>query len=174
MPKGAIFSSEAVEMRDPTTGAAMRQITSHKSTHHHPFYYIPAYDDAMRWLFFVSHRTGMPQLFAQRRETGHLIPLTDRDDLNEWSFHPSHDGRYLYFTTKRAAGDWTWKLSRKSNWWILRAAKKRAEWSGPAWERPRSATTIVGGQSPSAVMQLHNYWSSTLRRESVTSLVRTK
>ena len=104
MPKGTVFPSEATERRDPASGTTMRQVTRHPSIHHHPFYYIPAYDDEMRWLFFASHRTGSPQFFAERRETGELIQLTDRDDLNEWSLHPSHDGRFLYFTTK--SGGW--------------------------------------------------------------------
>lgn len=110
MPKGAVCSSEAIETCDSTTGAKVRQVTSHESIHHHPFYYIPAYDDQMRWLFFVSHRTGSPQLFAERRETGQLIQLTDRDDLNEWSLHPSHDGRFLYFTTTSGG----WRLEMES------------------------------------------------------------
>lgn len=104
MAKGDVLPSEAVETRDPETGVRIRQITNHDSIHHHPFYYVPVYDDAMRWLFFVSHRTGLPQFFAEHRETGELIQLTDRDDLNEWSLHPSHDGRHLYFTTR--TGGW--------------------------------------------------------------------
>ncbi len=110
MAKGDTFPSEATETRDPTTAARIRQVTSHPSVHHHPFYYVPAYDDAMRWLFFVSHRTGLPQLFAARRPMGQLIQLTDRDDINEWSLHPSHDGRFLYFTTKTGG----WRLHTES------------------------------------------------------------
>ena len=104
MAKGDILPAESIETRDPETGVCIRQITSHASIHHHPFYYIPAFDDAMRWTFFVSHRAGSPQLYAERRVTGELIQLTNRDDINEWSLHPSHDGRHLYFTTQ--AGGW--------------------------------------------------------------------
>ena len=110
MAKGDVLPSEAIETRDPETGVRIRQITSHASIHHHPFYYVPAFDDAMQWLFFVSHRTGTPQFFSERRDTGDLIQLTDRDDLNEWSLHPSHDGRHLYFTTKSGG----WRLSMDS------------------------------------------------------------
>jgi oligogalacturonide lyase len=46
----------------------------------------------------VSHRTGHPQIFLEIRETGELVQLTDRDDMNEWSVHPSHDGAWVYFT----------------------------------------------------------------------------
>lgn len=110
MAKGDVLPSEAVETRDPETGVRIRQVTNHDAIHHHPFYYVPAYDDAMRWLFFVSHRTGLPQFFAEHRETGELIQLTDREDLNEWSLHPSHGGRHLYFTTKTGG----WRLNMDS------------------------------------------------------------
>jgi len=110
MSKGRIYPSESTEHTDPSTGVRIRQLTAHPSIHHHPFYYIPAYDDAMRRLIFVSHRTGAPQLFAEIRETGKLVQLTDRDDLNEWSIHPSHDGRYVYFT----AGMGGWRIDLES------------------------------------------------------------
>jgi oligogalacturonide lyase len=60
----------------------------------------------MRWLVFVSHRTGEPQIFVEKRVTGELIQLTERDDLAEWSIYPSHDGKYVYFT----AGTSGWRV----------------------------------------------------------------
>jgi len=71
---------------------------------------VPAYDDGMKWLFFISHRTGRPQLFAEDQTTGELVQLTDRSDLSEWSIHPSHDGRYVYFT----AGTSAWRLEMET------------------------------------------------------------
>jgi oligogalacturonide lyase len=85
----------------------VRQVTGHPSIHHHPFYYLPAYDDSMHYLFFVSHRTGCPQIFAEIRQTTELIQLTDRTDLNEWSIHPSHGGHFVYFT----AGNGAWRVN---------------------------------------------------------------
>ncbi|MNH88464.1 Oligogalacturonate lyase [compost metagenome] len=110
MAKGMIFPPESVEKRDSRTGARIRQITSHPSIHHQPFFMVPAYDDAMRYLFFISHRTGAPQLFAENRETRELVQLTDRDNLSPWSVHPSHDGHYVYFT----AGSEGWRLHMKT------------------------------------------------------------
>jgi oligogalacturonide lyase len=107
MSKGAIYPSESSVNRDPQTDVSVRQITSHPSIHHHPFFYVPAHDDAMRWLVFVSHRTGSPQLFVEERSSGRLIQLTSRNDLNEWSIHPSHDGRFVYFT----AGTGAWRVN---------------------------------------------------------------
>lgn len=107
MARGDVLPSEAEESTDPRTGVRIRQVTSFPAIHHHPFYYLPAHDDAMRHLVFVSHRTGSPQIFLELRETGELLQLTDRTDLNEWSIHPSHDGAWVYFT----AGVEAWRVS---------------------------------------------------------------
>ena len=77
---------------------SVRQVSADAAMQHHPFFYVPAYDDAMQWLFFVSHARGRPQIFAEHRPDREILQLTRRDDLNEWSLHPSHDGRYVYFT----------------------------------------------------------------------------
>ncbi len=106
MPKGTRCHSESKLLTDPRTGVRVRQVTSHPSIHHHPFFFIQAYDDAMRYLFFVSHRTGLPQVFAEERSSGDVIQLTDRPDLNEWSVWPGHGGRTVFFT----AGTSAWKL----------------------------------------------------------------
>jgi oligogalacturonide lyase len=105
--KGDIHPSESSVGIDAATGVRVRRVTGHPSIHHHPFYYLPAYDDAMQWLVFVSHRTGRPQIFLEERSTGRFLQVTDRDDLNEWSIHPSYDGRFVYFT----AGCGAWRVS---------------------------------------------------------------
>ncbi len=91
---------------DPRTRARVRQVTSHPSIHHHPFYYLPAYDDAMTRLFFIAHRTGRPEVWCELRATGELRQLTDQPDIAEWSLHPSHDGRFAYYT----AGSGAWRV----------------------------------------------------------------
>lgn len=98
MKRGCLSPSESRSFQDAQTGAALRQITDHPSTHHHPFYYIPACDNAMQRLIFVSHRTGRPEILAELRGDGRLLQLTDHPGLAEWSIHPSHDGRFVYFT----------------------------------------------------------------------------
>jgi len=110
MGKGTRTTSEAQVEIDARTGVRIRQVTSAPAIHHHPFFMIPAYDDAMRWLVFISHRTGRPQIFAEDRAFGDLVQLTDRDDVSEWSIHPSHDGRYVYFT----AGSQVWRVDTES------------------------------------------------------------
>ena len=103
MARGQVYSSESIRFQDETTGVHIRQITDHASIHHHPFFIIPAYDDAMRRLIFVSHRTGRPEIFAEERDTGKLIQLTERESIGEYSVYPSRDGRYVYFTAGTGA-----------------------------------------------------------------------
>jgi oligogalacturonide lyase len=99
-----IFPAESHIFTDPHTGAVVRQVTDHTSIHHHPFYYLPAYDNAMTRLFFVSHRTGQPEIWCELRSTGELQQITHHAGLAEWSVHPSHNGQYVYFTD--AGGGW--------------------------------------------------------------------
>lgn len=98
MAIGTRSPSESNLFLDPVTGARVRQVTAHPSIHHPPFYYLPPYDDTMNHLFFVSHRTGRPEVFCEEGEGGDLVQLTEIENLNEWSVHPSHDGRFVYFT----------------------------------------------------------------------------
>jgi len=106
MGKGRVLPSEASWSNDPDTGVRIRQVTAHPSIHHHPFFFVPAWDDAMRRLVFVSHRTGRAQIYAEMQDDGRLVQLTDRDDLAEWSFYPSHDGAAVFFV----AGTGAWRL----------------------------------------------------------------
>jgi oligogalacturonide lyase len=79
-----------------------REVTPPGSLHHHPYFYVPAYDDAMRWLFFVSHESGAAQACAEVRDERRIVQLTNRTDLNEWSVHPSHNGRCVYYSVGSA------------------------------------------------------------------------
>jgi len=97
MAKGDLSPSESRSFKDKKTGAALRQVTDRRSIHHHPFYYIPCFDDGMEFLFFVSHRSGRPEIFAEVQSSGKLLQLSDVQDLGEWSVHPSHNGKYVYF-----------------------------------------------------------------------------
>ena len=89
------WKSESRLVRDEATGRTLRQVTDAPCINHHPFFLIPAYDKAQRYLYFVSHRTGAPQVFAEDRENGTLLQLSDVVSLNEWSVHP-YD-RFVYY-----------------------------------------------------------------------------
>ena len=156
--KGDILPSESSEFCDPETGVRIRQVTNHPSIHHHPFYYIPAYDDAMNWLFFVSHRTGSPQLYAERRETGELIQLTDRDDINEWSLHPSHDGNHLYFTT--TDGGWRLRMDSLQEEQIIDFAGAK-----------KSAGMVGAGMGTTTLSHDDRWWAIPVRRGDVSQLL---
>lgn len=106
MSKGKTYIPESRIFEGKKTNILIRQITNNPSIHHHPFFIVPAYDDNMNRMIFVSHRTGMPQIFAEDRATEKLIQLTERPDLNEWSVYPSHNGKFVYFT----AGTGIWQL----------------------------------------------------------------
>jgi hypothetical protein len=110
MAKGTIYRSESKAFFDEETGTKIRQVTDYPSIHHHPFYYLPCFDNVQQRLFFVSHRTGRPEIFAEIQDTLCLVQLTEHEGLNEWSVHPSHDGHYVYFTTAMGA----WRLNTET------------------------------------------------------------
>ena len=107
MSLNRVYPPESHCSTDPRTGARVRQVTDHPSIHHHPFYYLPCMDDAMTRLFFVSQRTGRPEIWCEIRATGELQQLTDQPDIGEWSVHPSHDGRFVHYT----AGSGAWRVA---------------------------------------------------------------
>jgi oligogalacturonide lyase len=101
--KGSRYRSGRHIVSDARSKRKVRQVTDHPSIHHHPFFFVPAYDQAGEKLTFLSHRTGAPQIFYEDRAAGELVQVTDRTDLAEWSVYPSPDGRYVYFTAGTAA-----------------------------------------------------------------------
>lgn len=102
MTAGRVFPAESRWLTDAASGRRIRQVTSHPSIHHHPFFFVPAWDRAMSKLVFVSHRTGSPQIFFEEVATGRLVQATDRPGLAEWSLHPSPCGRFAYYTAGTA------------------------------------------------------------------------
>jgi oligogalacturonide lyase len=89
---------ESRYIENALSSARVRQVTNVDAIHHHPYFFVPAFDDAMRRLFFVSHRSGTPQIYAEERESREIVQYTAIDRLVDWSFYPSHDGRFVYFT----------------------------------------------------------------------------
>lgn len=104
--KGTVSPREGRVLADAMSGRRVRQVTDHPSIHHHPFFFVPAYDRANTKLIFISCRTGTPQIFFEDRGSGQLVQVTDRPDLADWSISPSPDGRFVYFT----AGTGAWKV----------------------------------------------------------------
>ena len=127
MSRGTLYQAESQTFRDERTGVEIRQITTHASIHHHPFYYIPAYDDAMQYLVFISYRTGRPEIFVELRDSGQLLQLTEHRGLVEFSITPSHDGRYVYFTDRNGAWRVEIETCREEELVSFAAAEIRAE-----------------------------------------------
>lgn len=101
--RGAAFPSEARTIRDEQSGRTLRQVTAHPSIHHHPFFFVPAWSLDERKLFFVSWRSGTPQIFFEDGPGGQLVQVTDRPGIAEWSLIASPDGRYVYYTAGASA-----------------------------------------------------------------------
>ncbi len=151
--------SESRVVQDPRIGATVRQVTSHSSISHHPFYYLPAYDDAMTRLFFVSHRTGRAEVWCELRSTGELQQLTDHAGLAEWSVHPSHDGRYVYFTD--IVGGWRVDLERETEECVLRFDTGAG----------REAGMVGAAMGTTSLSHDDRYWAVPVKVGAVTRLV---
>jgi oligogalacturonide lyase len=151
-PKARLGPPEGRVTTDGRTGARVRQVTTNPSVHHHPFFFVPAYDDAMRWLFFVSHRTGAPQAWAEARATGELLRITDRPDLDEWSVHPSPCGRWVYYT----AGGRGWRAEVETGTEECVAAFGRAT-------RLRADGMVAAGMGTTALSRSGRWWAVAYR-----------
>lgn len=179
--KGARFPAECSFESDDVTGVKIRQVTSYPAIHHHPFFYIPAWDQAMRFLVFVSHRTGLPQIFIEERASSDLIQLTDRTDLGEWSIHPSPDGRFVYFT----AGAGAWRVDTETFEEEQLADFGSVEMRGPGMVAAGMGTTTLsrdgrwwaikfsdGAQSCLAIVDtVEKRWSTILHRDEIAHMM---
>lgn len=65
---------------------------------HHLYFTNPTCSADGRRGFFVSYRTGYPNLFSIDLQTGDLLQLSDRCDINPFSPAPSLDSAWLYFS----------------------------------------------------------------------------
>ena len=150
MPAGAVFPPEARSFRDEITGARIRQLTDAACIHHHPFFFVPAYDDGMNWLVFVSHRSGRPQIYAEERASGKLAQLTDREGIAEYSIYPSHDGRYVYFT----AGQGAWRVNTETQ-----REEQLADLGALGGARLREAGQVADAMGTTALSFDDRYWA---------------
>jgi len=97
---GRRFPSERRALRDEKTGAPLWQVTAAEAMHHHFYFTNPSWPDDQRELYFVSYRTGFPNLFAAAESDGGITQLTDRVDINPFSPAATRDGRRLYFSAR--------------------------------------------------------------------------
>ncbi len=161
MNAGKMITGECSVCTDARTGVVVRQVTSHASIHHHPFYYLPAYDDAMNLLFLVSHRTGRPEVFAELQTgtgVGSLVQITDHEGLCEWSVHPSPEGQWVYFTDKVGA-------------WRARTDGTKKECLAQfATESMRGAGMVGSAMGTTALSRCGTWWAVPVRYGAVSRL----
>lgn len=104
------YKNEGNTFLDPETGTKIHQITNVPVTHHHPFYYIPAFDSTSQYLTFISHRTGRPEIYQYCLSDKTIYQITNQPNIAEWTLHPSHFGRNIFFTDKSGA----WKINSET------------------------------------------------------------
>ncbi|HIE51183.1 MAG TPA: hypothetical protein EYP85_05450 [Armatimonadetes bacterium] len=104
--KGQRLPSETRWFTDERTGAIVREATNFPAVHHHPYFTNCAWTPTGRHLIFISYRFGAPNLFAVEVESGEIVQLTDRPDLNPFSAVPLADGMRVAFT----AGESVWAV----------------------------------------------------------------
>ena len=75
------FPKESLSFKDEETGNDIIQLTSHKSVHHHPFFHVNAYNLNQDKLYFISHRSGSPQIMFADMQTENLYQITEFIDL---------------------------------------------------------------------------------------------
>jgi oligogalacturonide lyase len=97
---GKRFPSERRELRDELTGVRLWQITAAEAMHHQFYFTNPSWPDDQRELYFVSYRTGYPNLFAAAEAAGEITQLTARVDINPFSPTVTRDGQRLYFSAR--------------------------------------------------------------------------
>jgi hypothetical protein len=101
----------------------------------------------MRYLFFVSHEAGAPQVFAERQVDGAILQLTDRPDLDEWSLFPGHRDGAVYYT----AGGAAYRLD-------LESSEERELFRFPQWS-PRPLGGVAGDMGTTALSADDRWWA---------------
>lgn len=98
MPKGTLYPSEAVRLRDEQTGVTLWQITSHPSIQHHLYFLTSSMTPDGKRLVFTSYRTGSPNFYAVGFPQGDIVQLTDAEGIHGFSGILDESGETLYFT----------------------------------------------------------------------------
>jgi oligogalacturonide lyase len=104
MPTPALHRS-APEWRrytDERTGASIRQWTAHESMHHHFYFTNPTLSADAQQGYFISYRTGYPNLFRIDLRNGELTRLTNRPDINPFSPVRNPRTTTIYFTARHS------------------------------------------------------------------------
>lgn len=103
--KGSLTASEAVAFTDSTTGITIHRLTSHSSISHPSYFLQRSFLPGDRSVFFVSYRTGSPQLFEAAFPEGPVRQLTEGPVMHPFSPALHAGGEDIVFT--RGGSIWT-------------------------------------------------------------------
>ena len=85
---------------DEATGARVLQWTASEAMNHHFYFTNPTVSPDGQRGYFVSYRTGYPNLFAMDLRSGELTQLTDRADVNPFSPSPSRTAPWIFVSAR--------------------------------------------------------------------------
>jgi len=88
--------------RDSVTGIEVVRLTAERSAQHHLPGPHPSVTPDGRWLVFLTHETGAPNLAAMELSSGDVRILTLRRDLNAMSAVITRDGFAVLFSARDA------------------------------------------------------------------------
>jgi len=94
------FKPEWRRFTDEQTGARVLQWTAGAAMNHHFYFTNPTISEDGQRGYFVSYRTGYPNLFAIDLDSGELTQLSDRVDLNAFSPAPSRAAPWIYVSAQ--------------------------------------------------------------------------
>lgn len=94
------FAPEWKRFTDEVTGARILQWTSSPSMNHHFYFTNPTVSEDGRRGYFVSYRTGYPNLFAIDLDNGELTQLSDRVDINPFSPAPARAAPWIFVSAR--------------------------------------------------------------------------
>lgn len=94
------FNPEWQCFSDEVTGAKILQWTSGKVMNHHLYFTNPTISENDKRGYFVSYRTGYPNLFSIDLESGELTQISDRVDINAFSPSPSRSTPWIYVSAR--------------------------------------------------------------------------
>lgn len=96
----ALLPPEWKRLEDPRTGARLTQWTSHPAMHHHFYFTNPTTSPDGKTGYFVSYRSGYPNIFTIQLADGWLRQITDVADLNPFSPAPSRSAPWIYYSAR--------------------------------------------------------------------------
>jgi oligogalacturonide lyase len=94
------FKPEWKRFTDQATGAKILQWTSHPCMNHHFYFTNPTASEDGKRGYFVSYRTGHPNIFSIDLQSGELTQLTNRVDINPFSPTVSRTAPWIYLSAR--------------------------------------------------------------------------